>query len=175
MKTRASEKKTHPTSDRDRQRLVSRALVRRMRLQDLESVMAIAHSLEGAPQWPRAAYLTALNPQSMPRRIALVAENEVTGAVVGFTVAGLVAPQAELETIAVSAEAQRHGIGGKLLSTMIEEMKAAAASEFVLEVRASNDGAIAFYRSLSWQENGRRRRYYADPEEDAVLMSRELG
>jgi ribosomal-protein-alanine acetyltransferase len=171
MKTRAAEKKTEPTSDR--QRLVSSVFVRRMRQQDLDSVMAIAHSLEGVPQWPRVAYVTALNPQSMPRRIALVAE--VTGALVGFIVAGLLLPQAELETIAVSAEAQRQGIGGKLLSAMIEEMKAAAASEFILEVRASNDGAIALYRSLGWRENGRRPRYYADPEEDAVLMSRELG
>jgi ribosomal-protein-alanine N-acetyltransferase len=58
---------------------------------------------------------------------------------------------------------------------MVEELKAAGASEFILEVRASNEQARGFYRSLGWRENGRRPRYYTDPEEDAVLMSGELG
>jgi ribosomal-protein-alanine acetyltransferase len=150
-------------------------LIRRMRSEDLERVMAIARSLLGAPQWPRSAYIFALNPNSTPKRIAIVAADEETGTAIGFAVASLLPPQAELETIAVSVDAQRRGTGGKLLSVMAEEMKAAAASEFVLEVRASNRAAIALYRSLGWRENGRRPRYYADPEEDAVLMSRELG
>lgn len=150
-------------------------LIRRMRTEDLERVMAIAHSLEGAPQWPRSAYISAFNPNSTPKRTALVAADAETGTAIGFAVASLLPPQAELETVAVSVGAQRRGIGGKLLSVMVEEMKAAAASEFILEVRASNHAAIALYRSLGWKENGRRPRYYADPEEDAVLMSRELG
>ena len=108
-------------------------LIRRMRSEDLERVMAIARSLEGAPQWPRSAYISAFNPNSTPKRVSLVAADEETGTVSGFAVASLLPPQAELETVAVSAEAQRRGIGGKLLSVMVEEMKAAAASEFILE------------------------------------------
>jgi ribosomal protein S18 acetylase RimI-like enzyme len=46
--------------------------------------------------------------------------------------------------------------------------------EVLLEVRASNQRARDFYRSLGWNETGIRPRYYADPEEDAVLMSLKL-
>jgi ribosomal-protein-alanine N-acetyltransferase len=146
-----------------------------MRAADLEQVMAIAASLKDASQWPRAAYVSALNPDSMPRRIALVAEELGSGAVAGFAVASFLAPQAELETIAVLAGEQRRGIGRKLFFALVDELRGAGASEFLLEVRASNQRALGFYRSLGWSEAGRRPRYYADPEEDAVLMSLGLG
>ena len=150
-------------------------LVRRMRAADLEQVMAIAASLKDAPQWPRAAYVSALDKDSTPRRIALVAEEPDGSAVTGFAIASFLPPQAELETIAVLAADQRRGIGRKLFSFLVDELRAASASEFLLEVRASNQKALGFYRSLGWIEAGRRPRYYADPEEDAVLMSLGLG
>jgi ribosomal-protein-alanine N-acetyltransferase len=162
--------------------------IRRMRVEDLERVFMIASSLKDAPQWPRTVYLSALKPDSTPRRIARVAEDFATpikssladgealkGRVVGFAIVSLVPPQAELETIAVSAAEQRRGIGQELFSAMTEELRAAGVSEFMLEVRESNQRALDFYRSLGWRETGRRPRYYADPEEDAVLMSLALG
>jgi ribosomal-protein-alanine N-acetyltransferase len=53
---------------------------------------------------------------------------------------------------------------------MGKELSAAGVSEVILEVRASNAAAVGFYRALGFAENGRRARYYADPEEDALLM-----
>ena len=145
--------------------------LRWMREADLDQVMAIAASLKDAPHWLRGAYLSALNRGAATRRIALVAESLEGGTVLGFAVACLILPQAELESIAVSAREQRQGIGGKLLCALREELKAAGVREVFLEVRASNQRAIGFYRSLGWNEAGRRARYYADPEEDAVLMN----
>lgn len=149
--------------------------LRRMRKDDLESVVAIAASSKEAPQWAPAAYLAALEPSSMPRRIALVAEDSASGSILGFAVASVLPPQAELESIAVAAASQRRGVGRALFSALADELRAAAVSEFMLEVRASNLQAIGFYRSLGWLETGRRPRYYHDPEEDAVLMSLALG
>ncbi len=151
------------------------AEIRRMYAADIGQVMAIAASLKDVPQWPRAAYVSALDKDSTPRRIALVAEAPDRSAVTGFAIASFLPPQAELETIAVLAADQRRGIGQKLLSFLVDELRAEAASEFLLEVRASNQKALGFYRSLGWSEAGRRSRYYADPEEDAVLMSLGLG
>jgi ribosomal-protein-alanine N-acetyltransferase len=94
---------------------------------------------------------------------------------VAFAVASLLAPQAELETIAVAQATQRRGIARKLLSALVGELSAAAAVEFLLEVRASNNPALALYRSLGWRKTGLRPRYYSDPEEDAVLMTLPLG
>jgi [ribosomal protein S18]-alanine N-acetyltransferase len=146
-------------------------LLRPMREADLDQVMAIAAQLKDAPHWPRATYLSALDRGATPRRIALVAESSEAGAVMGFAVACLLPSEAELESIAVPEAAQRQGIGRELVSTLIEELKAARVLEVFLEVRASNVRALAFYRSQGWFESGRRSRYYADPEEDAVLMS----
>jgi ribosomal-protein-alanine N-acetyltransferase len=149
--------------------------VRRMSAADLERVRAIAESLEDAPHWPLAAYEAAVQPQGEPRRIALVAETAEIGAVMGFAVASVVGPQAELETIAVAAEGQRQGVGGKLFTALREELKRAEVRAVLLEVRTSNHPALGLYRALGFVETGRRSRYYADPVEDAVLMELRLG
>lgn len=98
-----------------------------------------------------------------------------SGRIVGFAVAGLVAPEAELETIAVSAKAQRQGVGALLLRALAEELRTERVTGLILEVRASNRAALGFYRAQGFIETGRRPRYYADPEEDAVLMGLNLG
>jgi ribosomal-protein-alanine N-acetyltransferase len=141
---------------------------------DVERVMGIARSLKQAPDWPSTAYLSALDPQTEPRRIALVAAETESGAVAGFLVAGLLAPQAELETIAVAAERQGRGVGGRLFAAMVEELAREQVTEVILEVRVSNHAALGFYRALGFVEAGRRPRYYADPEEDAVLLGLQL-
>lgn len=146
--------------------------IRRMSAEDLERVLEIARSLPQAPHWPVSAYVAAMNPEITPRRIALVVEEGDRAA--GFLVASLVAPEAELETIAVSAEAQRRGIGGMLLDVLLIELQAERISELILEVRASNGAALGLYRARGFVEIGRRLRYYADPEEDAVLMRMNL-
>jgi ribosomal-protein-alanine acetyltransferase len=149
-------------------------LMRRMRVADLEQVIALAASLKDAPRWQRDAYVLALDRGATPQRIALVAEDPMTGTVKGFAAACVLSPEAELESIAVSAAEQRRGIGRKLFFAMVEELEAAGVCEVLLEVRASNQRARGFYRSLGWNEAGIRPRYYADPEEDAVLMSLKL-
>jgi ribosomal-protein-alanine acetyltransferase len=102
--------------------------------------------------------------------IASKEEEGGSGIVVGFAVASLVPPEAELETIAVAAEGQRHGVGGRLLGALVGELRAERVTELILEVRASNHAAMGFYRAQGFKETARRLRYYADPEEDAVSM-----
>jgi ribosomal-protein-alanine N-acetyltransferase len=138
---------------------------------DLDRVAAIAQSLKAAPHWPRAAYLDALNPAALPRRIALVAERAGDeNALLGFAVASILAPQSELEIVAVAANAQRQGVGGRLLDALIENLCVAEATELMLEVRASNEPALGLYRARGFRLTGRRPRYYADPVEDALLL-----
>lgn len=149
--------------------------VRRMRPADLDAVVVLAAGLPHVSRWPREAYLAALDPHGAPPRIALVALDEPAGPLTGFALASIITPQAELEMVAVAAGAQRRGIGRGLLTALIEELRAAAVSEFLLEVRPSNAPALALYRGLGWRETGRRSRYYSDPEEDALLMSLDLG
>ncbi|HUD75342.1 MAG TPA: ribosomal protein S18-alanine N-acetyltransferase [Terracidiphilus sp.] len=92
------------------------------------------------------------------------------GEVVGFAVASLLPPEAELETIAVASTAQRHGLARRLFVELAAKLVAAQITEVFLEVRASNQPALGLYRRLGFTETGRRVRYYHDPVEDAVLM-----
>lgn len=148
--------------------------IRRMTPADLDRVTKIARSLKNAPAWPLASYLAALDPQSQPRRIALVAVDGESCAVMGFLVAVLLQPQAELETIAVAAQGQRRGLGRRLFAAMVAELTREQVTEVILEARASNQPALGLYRVLGFVETGRRPRYYADPVEDAVLMGLKL-
>ncbi|MGD0479351.1 MAG: ribosomal protein S18-alanine N-acetyltransferase [Terracidiphilus sp.] len=148
--------------------------IRRMTAADLERVLAIAQNLPLAPHWPQSAWLKAINsqfePESTPRRIALVAADPQPGSILGFAVASLLPPQAELETIAVAPESQRIGLGERIFQALAAELKAAGVNELVLEVRASNRPALAFYRTLGFVKTAVRPGYYVDPIEDAVLM-----
>ena len=150
--------------------LAQNVQIRPMTAADVSRVMEIAASLPEAPQWPEAAYLTALNPESTPHRIALVGAGPPPESVQGFTVASLLAPQAELESIAVAAGSQRLGLGRVLFDALANDLRAAGVLEIVLEVRASNRPALAFYRSAGFGQTGLRRAYYADSIEDALLM-----
>ena len=152
-----------------------RAGVRPMTAADLGRVLQIAGSLKEAPAWPAAAWEKALEPESAPRRVCLVAEDRVGEAVVGFAVACVVGEQAELESIGVAGESQRRGVARLLFGALAAELKAAGAREVILEVRDSNRAARGLYLSLGFAETGRRRRYYHDPEEDAVLMALRRG
>jgi ribosomal-protein-alanine N-acetyltransferase len=114
--------------------------------------------------------VTALDTQTAPPRIALVAEETNSGVIAGFAVASLLPPQAELESIAVAPNLQRRGLAGHLFSLLSEELRAAGATEIILEVRASNQPALGLYRRFGFAESGCRPRYYTEPVEDAVLM-----
>jgi [ribosomal protein S18]-alanine N-acetyltransferase len=142
--------------------------VRAMVEGDLDRVVEIAASLATAPRWVRSAYEAAMAKGGALRRIALVAE--AGGALAGFAIASLVGPQAELESIAVAGEAQGRGIGAALMTAVIRELRLAGVRELELEVRESNRAAGSFYARAGFREVGRRRGYYREPDEDAVLL-----
>jgi ribosomal-protein-alanine N-acetyltransferase len=146
--------------------------IRRMAAADLDRVLAIAADLATAPHWDRPVYEAAISGEEHVRRIALVAANS-TG-VVGFALASVIAPEAELESIAVTHEAQRLGVGIALLTGLVQELRGLGVEVLDLEVRESNLAAVAFYRRMGFQEAGRRRGYYRDPTEDALLLRLEF-
>jgi ribosomal-protein-alanine N-acetyltransferase len=147
--------------------------IRRMTADDLGRVMEIAVGLKDATHWTRTVWLEALAGDGAPRRVLLVAEE--AGRATGFAVARVLAPQAELESIAVTAERQGRGVGRWLFAALLTEIEPEGITEVLLEVRASNREAIGFYQAQGFEETGRRPRYYADPVEDAVLLSLRLG
>lgn len=148
--------------------------IRLMTAADLDGVVEMANGLKDAPHWPLPVYADMLE-RSPRNRIAVVAEDVGTLAVMGIAVAALMPPEAELETIAVAARYQRRGVARRLFRALADELGQSSVEEVLLEVRHGNAAARAFYGSMGFVAVGRRGGYYADPIEDAVLMRMRLG
>ena len=100
-------------------------------------------------------------------------------AVEGETVAGYVGSQTvcnetDMMNVAVTADFRRQGIAEKLVTALVEELKAIESHSLTLEVRASNTPAQALYEKLGFAEVGRRPRYYQNPKEDALILRKEF-
>ena len=104
--------------------------------------------------------------------IALVSEQG--GGITGILVGRQVVDEAEIFAVAVLPEQRRRGIGSALLLKALSEFRVRGVARVFLEVRESNINAIAFYKKHGFSETGRRKAYYDDPEEDAVLMAKQL-
>lgn len=145
--------------------------IRPLQAADLDRVLEIAKAVEHAPHWTRADYEISLGGD--PLRFAQGAWVG-DGMLAGFVVASLVPPESEIEFIAVAPEFQRRGIGRALLTASITELKRRGVTQVLLEVRASNLGAQAMYRTAGFEETRRRDGYYVDPVEDAILFQLQI-
>ncbi len=96
------------------------------------------------------------------------------GKTVGFLISWYMADVVEITNVAVHPEFRRQGIGKKLLEAVFEQAMLKSCSGVHLEVRAGNSGAIALYEGAGFVRTGTRQNYYADNNEDAVLMSKIL-
>jgi [ribosomal protein S18]-alanine N-acetyltransferase len=143
-------------------------VVRPMTAADLDQILEIA--APPAPRWSRGIYGDMLEPANAGQRIALVAEEVESVKAVGFAIASLVPPEAELESIGVTAEFQKRGIGGRLVGEMEKNLRLRGVTKVHLEVRDSNLAAKRLYASLGFIETGRRSGYYTDSIEDAITM-----
>ena len=108
-----------------------------------------------------AAFLTALDPQ--------------TGKVVGYAGLLVAADEGYITNVAVFPEYRRRGVAGQLLKVFCDFAAGRHLAFLTLEVRPSNEAAIALYRSYGFTERGRRRNYYDLPREDALILTRDFG
>jgi [ribosomal protein S18]-alanine N-acetyltransferase len=96
------------------------------------------------------------------------------GRLIGYVICWTIADQAEVGNLAVEPRSRRRGLAQRLLSAAVARARARGARECFLEVRESNVGAQALYRKNGFIQIGRRRGYYAQPAEDALVMRRRL-
>ncbi len=143
---------------------------------DLPAIVALAKNAVIAAQWSVEQY-EAIFRAGGTHRIALVAVEKSRHdepRVQGFIVAQAIACEWEIENIAVDTSVQRRGLGQRLLVHLLEIARAKGAKSVFLEVRESNSIARSFYENASFSEGGRRKRYYENPKEDAILYRLEL-
>ena len=88
-------------------------------------------------------------------------------AYIGMTYA---ADEGSITNVATHPDARRQGLGRAVVSALLAHAPALGLTDIYLEVRVSNEAAIALYRSLGFEEIGRRRNFYRQPTEDALLM-----
>ena len=96
----------------------------------------------------------------------------------GDTIAGYVGSQTvlgetDMMNVAVRPEFRRQGIAEALILVLIEDLKARQSHCLTLEVRDSNASARALYEKLGFLEVGRRKNYYRNPREDALILQKE--
>ena len=101
----------------------------------------------------------------------LVAEEE--GEVAGYIGSQTVMDETDMMNVAVHPDQRRKGIAEALVLSLVEELKQKGSRCLTLEVRASNAPAIALYEKLGFSQIGRRKNYYRNPREDALILRKE--
>jgi ribosomal-protein-alanine N-acetyltransferase len=168
--------------------MMLQVLVRPMRLSDIEQVVQIDRVSFSTP-WSANAYrfeltnrdtshlvvLELLAPASRPERrwrwlLRPFARQSLAGQLLGYGGCWLIAGEAHISTIAVRPDYRGQGLGELLLASMLKRAIQLHGEYSVLEVRESNTTAQALYRKYEYRVVGRRRHYYRDDGEDALLM-----
>lgn len=101
--------------------------------------------------------------------LVAVENGNVTGYIGSQTVCG----ETDMMNVAVHPDHRRKGIAETLILSLVEQLKMVKSHCLTLEVRASNAPAIALYEKLGFSEIGRRKNYYRNPREDALILRKE--
>lgn len=160
-------------------------MLRYMRLDDINRVFEIDQQSFALPWQPRS-YHYEINDNATAHMVILETASNApkSGGLFGFlrlnkplptvTVGygglWLIAGEAHISTIAVAPESRGKGLGEVLLNGMLGRVLALRAEYCVLEVREHNPTAQALYTKYGFTVVGRRKNYYRDNHEDALLM-----
>ena len=99
---------------------------------------------------------------------------ETGGRIVGFATMQNAAEFAHINELGVLASQRRRGLGRRIMEDLIREAEERGCDTVSLEVRRSNAPALALYRSFGFRQEGVRRDFYRDPQEDALVLVKKL-
>jgi ribosomal-protein-alanine N-acetyltransferase len=139
--------------------------IRRLTYADLPQVIAIERRAFPTP-WSLAMFVLEL---SKPAGVCLAALQD--GRLVGYLICSRYDTVWHLMNVAVDDRLLRRGIASALIERLFE-LADGPREQYTLEVRTSNDGAIRLYERFGFKAAGRRRGYYHDNREDALIMWR---
>ena len=118
--------------------------------------------------WSENSVASELN-----NKLALWLVAEEGERVAGYIGSQTVMDETDMMNVAVHPDFRRQGIAEKLILELIDRLKTMKSHCLTLEVRASNDPAIALYGKLGFEQVGRRKNYYRNPREDALILRKE--
>ena len=118
--------------------------------------------------WSQTDIAAAISVTGAMCYTALGDDGEIYAYVLGRTIA----PEGEIYRVATAPERRQRGIAFRLMTFAIKTEKGSGLENLFLEVRSQNLAAIKLYASLSFKQIGRRKNYYKNPDDDAILMMR---
>ena len=136
--------------------------------EDAQVLHGIAASAFPDP-WPPSDFAAAA---ADPELVLLAAEGE--GILLGYLYLRLLGPEAEIYSVAVRPEYRRQGAGRAMAAQALALCRDRGVERIFLEVREGNAPARALYTALGFAPVGRRKGYYSNPTEDAILMAAEV-
>jgi [ribosomal protein S18]-alanine N-acetyltransferase len=141
--------------------------IRPMTLADLPQVGALDRACFTLP-WPENSYRFELTQNPASRCWVVVAAPDE---VIGVLVMWLIEDEAHIATIAIRPDYRGQGLGRRLLAEGLNHAIERNMTSATLEVREHNEGAIRLYEQFGFEIVGRRKRYYHDTNEDALIMT----
>ena len=147
----------------------SKITVHKMRFEESAAVAEMEHQIF-PDKWSERAVLDTLENE---QTICLTAEK--AGRLIGYLFAYVAADEADIARVAVLKESRKQGVGSELMKELKKVGQEQELKKLLLDVRRSNTAARAFYKKHGFTEDGVRPGFYEKPEEDAVLMSCEIG
>jgi len=142
--------------------------IRKMMLEDVPAVVELDQLSFELP-WPERSFRYELTDNPASRAWVV----EVDGRIAAMLVGWLLVDEMHVATIATHPDFRRQGIGRKLLAHALRFVHDEGAVTSFLEVRAGNIAAQEMYRKFGFKVSGRRKRFYKDNDEDAILMTLE--
>jgi len=140
-----------------------------MNIADLDEVLPIERASFRAP-WSRGAFLYELRQNRVARCWVARAEK----ALVGYLCLWEIGPELHITNLAVHPSWRRQGIARALLGSTLEDARRRRLRLVILEVRPTNVEALGLYEGLGFRVVGRRKGYYFDTGEDALVMEANL-
>jgi len=140
-----------------------------MRTDDLDEVVTIERASFGMP-WSRGAFLYEIEQNRVARCWVLRDDHRVAG----YLCLWEIGDELHVTNIAVHPGLRRRGLARRLLGAVLDDGRNRRLRAVTLEVRPTNDEARALYESFGFRVVGRRRGYYYDTGEDALIMESDL-
>lgn len=143
-------------------------IIREMTEKDIDGVLTVENESFSTPWTKRLFYDEVANPHTI---YYVCCENDE---IVAYGGMWHVADEGQITNIAVRRAARQRGIGSKILKSLISWAREREIAVIGLEVREKNENALSLYKKNGFEAVGRRRNYYKNPTEDAILMDLRL-
>jgi len=143
-------------------------LIRAMEQKDIDQIVEIEKIVFPSP-WSKASIEAELSDNNLANYLVLVKDNEEE-TVMAYCGVWKILDEGHITNVAVHPVYQGHHYGRFLMAAMINWCKDNEINHMTLEVRPSNEKAIKMYSHFGFTEAGRRKAYYEDNGEDAIIM-----